>query len=230
MARRASERGAPTVGGSARKGRELEPEWARGLTPDQVASEQEARRLDPATDPDTIDDPDVRERFLHRLSNDLEDDADSTPGEHPARRAPGGGSSSPASRRRGRSPIGAPTLRPPSKLSTADGSGFALGLILYALGLNAIRYGWPGVTGWLSAKFLNKPMDGSGAAMQMAPPGPNAQSKAQLEAQGLIPPGSVGSKTPLPQGSIRGSDGLYYPVTKKATNLPAKGVVRKNVG
>lgn len=225
MARRASERGAPTVGGSARKGRELEPEWAHGLTPDQVASEREARRLDPATDPDTIDDPDVRERFLNRLSNDLDEHGSDGTGEHPARSATGGGSS-PTSRRRSRSPIGAPTLRAPSKLSTADGSGFALGLILYALGLNAIRYGWPGVTGWLSAKFVNKPM-GGGSGMQAAGPGPNAQTPTQLQQQGLTPPGSTGSKTPLPQGSIRGSDGLYYPVTKKAGDLPALGAVRR---
>jgi hypothetical protein len=38
--------------------------------------------------------------------------------------------------------------------------GFALGLVLYALTVSFIRYGAKGPTGWLSAKFLNKPIQG----------------------------------------------------------------------
>jgi hypothetical protein len=48
-----------------------------------------------------------------------------------------------------------PTLRP----SRGDGTGFALGIVLYALGLNYLRYGWPGVTGWVAAKFTNRTME-----------------------------------------------------------------------
>lgn len=51
----------------------------------------------------------------------------------------------------------APTLRPPRRPSIADGSGFALGMVLYALGLNYLRHGRAGVKGWLRAKFLNQP-------------------------------------------------------------------------
>lgn len=55
-------------------------------------------------------------------------------------------------------PSVAPTLRPPRHLSASEGTGFAAGLVLYTLALNYLRHGWPGVTGWLSAKFLNRPM------------------------------------------------------------------------
>lgn len=47
-----------------------------------------------------------------------------------------------------------PTLNP----GRGDGSGFAFGLLLYVLGINFLRYGPRGVTGWFSAKFLNKPL------------------------------------------------------------------------
>lgn len=59
----------------------------------------------------------------------------------------------------GRGALGwaAPTLRPPRRPSIADGSGFALGLLLYALGMNYLRHGRAGVKGWLRAKFLNQP-------------------------------------------------------------------------
>lgn len=51
-----------------------------------------------------------------------------------------------------------PTLRP----RRGDGTGFGFGLILYALGLNFLRHGWPGVTGWLNAKFFNRTMTPEG--------------------------------------------------------------------
>lgn len=50
-----------------------------------------------------------------------------------------------------------PTLHAPRRLSVADGSGFALGLVLYALGVNYLRHGPAGVRGWMAAKFLNRP-------------------------------------------------------------------------
>src|SRR4051794_2303704 len=135
MARRASERGDATFGGTARKGREVEPDWARGLTPDEAHAEGEARQLDLATDPESIEDDDVRARFLRRLEHIQHHGEDPAGDDAPdgARR----------SRRRSRFPRldaanrGVPQARPgrPS-LSMADGSGFALGLVLYALGLN----------------------------------------------------------------------------------------------
>lgn len=50
------------------------------------------------------------------------------------------------------------TLTPPRKLSAGDASGFAFGLIAYALFINYIRYGPAGVRGWIAAKFINKPL------------------------------------------------------------------------
>lgn len=54
-------------------------------------------------------------------------------------------------------PVSMSVPRPTLRLG-GDGTGLALGLVLYALGINYIRHGWPGVTGWLRAKFLNRPM------------------------------------------------------------------------
>jgi hypothetical protein len=49
------------------------------------------------------------------------------------------------------------TLTPPRRLNAHDATGFAFGMVLYALALSAIRYGFPdGPKGWLSAKFINK--------------------------------------------------------------------------
>lgn len=50
------------------------------------------------------------------------------------------------------------TLTPPKRLSVGDSSGFLFGLVIYALALNGIKHGPPGIKGWLAAKFLNKPM------------------------------------------------------------------------
>lgn len=38
------------------------------------------------------------------------------------------------------------------------GGGLLLGMVGYCLVINLIRYGTPGVTGWISAKFWNQPM------------------------------------------------------------------------
>ncbi|WP_367575283.1 hypothetical protein [Streptomyces griseoaurantiacus] len=71
---------------------------------------------------------------------------------------------SPGSRgRKGKSAGGgipAPTLKPPRSLGAKDLGGFALGLIVQALVVSYIRYGKAGPKGWLSAKFLNKPIQG----------------------------------------------------------------------
>jgi hypothetical protein len=55
-----------------------------------------------------------------------------------------------------RTSIGRPTLSLPSRLSASDGSGFMLGVLLYVVVLNYLRYGWPGVQQWGYAKFFNK--------------------------------------------------------------------------
>jgi hypothetical protein len=59
-----------------------------------------------------------------------------------------------------------PTLRPPRGLTSKDAGGFALGLLVQALAVSYIRYGAAGPKGWLSAKFLNKPIQGKDLAAQ----------------------------------------------------------------
>lgn len=55
-----------------------------------------------------------------------------------------------------------PTLKLPRQVG--DLGGFAVGLFLYVLVINYLRYGPAGVTGWFKAKFVNKPIDtGAGA-------------------------------------------------------------------
>jgi len=60
----------------------------------------------------------------------------------------------------------APTLKPPKSVSAKDMGGFALGLVLHALVVSYIRYGKAGPKGWLSAKFLNKPIQGEDLARE----------------------------------------------------------------
>lgn len=57
-----------------------------------------------------------------------------------------------------------------------DGAGFLLGLFAYALLANYLRNGVPGVKGWLAAKFLNRPMDSSGASAPTKPARPSGPS------------------------------------------------------
>ncbi|MEU0788035.1 hypothetical protein ABZ341_41715 [Streptomyces sp. NPDC006173] len=56
--------------------------------------------------------------------------------------------------------IPTPTLKPPKSVTSKDMGGFALGLVLQALVVSYIRYGKAGPKSWLSAKFLNKPIQG----------------------------------------------------------------------
>jgi hypothetical protein len=66
-----------------------------------------------------------------------------------------------APRGKGLGSIPNPTLRPPrTPFGGKDWAGFALGLVLHALVVSYIRYGKAGPKGWLSAKFLNKPIQG----------------------------------------------------------------------
>lgn len=53
----------------------------------------------------------------------------------------------------------AATAKPTAKATHAVG-GLLFGMFAYALLINGIRYGTPGITGWLNAKFFNKPMQG----------------------------------------------------------------------
>lgn len=69
-----------------------------------------------------------------------------------------------------------PRLRPPRTASAKDAGGFLLGLVLHALVVSYIRYGSEGPTGWMKAKFLNKPLQGE----DLEPPkGPNGEEAAE---------------------------------------------------
>lgn len=83
------------------------------------------------------------------------DDPEPPPALPPAGGGPAGGK--PKAKPTPGPQISSPTLTPPSKLSAADGGGFLLGLVLFAIGQSYIRYGTAGVTGWFAAKFLNRP-------------------------------------------------------------------------
>lgn len=77
----------------------------------------------------------------------------------PAASAPTGGTSAPA----GSSPLPLGTL--PNQVASAvggqaskvkaQGAPIILGMVGYCLAVNWFRYGWPGVTGWFTAKFEN---------------------------------------------------------------------------
>lgn len=82
-----------------------------------------------------------------------------------------------------------------SKTTVAeDGAGFLVGVLAYALVLNYLKYGWPGVTGWLSAKFLNKVTIGANAQQTQGPTQlvPNANPAAS----------SPGNPVPAPQQGV----------------------------
>ncbi len=142
------------------------------------AKAQELLDRDEMVNPDDIEDPLTREAYVHGLFNEeFKDsperftDPDGTKAAAAAARQPtaatpadpgraargrtGGPGRTPSARPRGKSKSSwpHPTLTP----AVSDGTGFALGMVLYALGLNYLRYGPAGVKGWLSAKFFNKP-------------------------------------------------------------------------
>ena len=184
----------------------------------QVAYDQGRRGETPA--PVVANDPELLAAYDEGLSD--HEDAASRPSRAPARRRP----SSPGQRRparvrqlhpvpadptseiTGTSPTTsrpAPKQRPeggggvdwhtPSFLSS-DGSGFLLGLFVYALGLAYLRYGAAGVKGWLAAKFLNNPP----ATLVSTTPPSNGLVGGILGGLGKagITPNTLGN-TPIPQ-------------------------------
>lgn len=56
-----------------------------------------------------------------------------------------------------------PSKRSGKQQIAHDTGGLLFGLIVYSLVINGIRYGMPGVKGWLSAKFVNRPVQGLAA-------------------------------------------------------------------
>jgi hypothetical protein len=77
-------------------------------------------------------------------------------------------------------PAAGQAVKGPSIEIANQGAALIAGLIGAALVINYVKYGWPGVTGWLSAKFTNKvtigaatsPSSGTPTAPTPAPPLP----------------------------------------------------------
>jgi len=69
-----------------------------------------------------------------------------------------------------------------------EGSGFLVGMLLWALVLAYFRGGPAEVKGWLAAKFINRPYHGPTATpLTPAPPSPPRLTAAHPGAGGLIP-------------------------------------------
>lgn len=81
-----------------------------------------------------------------------------------------------------------------------QGASFLLGLVGYALVLSYALYGWPGVTGWLSAKFLNKVTVGKGGATVQSS-GPSGQAAPVIRLPVVTTPVNPSSGPTLPTGT-----------------------------
>jgi hypothetical protein len=94
---------------------------------------------------------------------------------------------------------------------TGEGAGLILGVVGYALVLNYLAHGWPGVTGWISAKFLNKVtlnQAPSGVAPGAGQPGrnlPNAEGQGPTV---QTPSGPVSAGGGSPTGPIFSDPGI----------------------
>lgn len=60
---------------------------------------------------------------------------------------------------------------------SGGGSGLFLGMVVYAVGINWLKYGWPGVTGWFAAKFYNQ------VTLGQAPAAPQTAGGATITPQ-----------------------------------------------
>lgn len=78
----------------------------------------------------------------------------------------------------------------PRKPDAGDLAGFCAGLVGYAIGLSYIRYGTDGPKGWISAKFINKPLT---PTAQAGPSTPSASSSNYLV--GTIPGAGYATNT-----------------------------------
>lgn len=47
--------------------------------------------------------------------------------------------------------------------AVVHGGSLVVGLVAYAIGVNYLQHGWPGVTAWLKAKLMNKTSQDSSA-------------------------------------------------------------------
>lgn len=129
------------------------------LDPDDPDAEAVMRRYAQRTgqDPDQVIGDELASRRKTRAGGGSLDDLSSTGGEDAGDTAPAPSKPSKAassSSTKGPS-LPSPSLSPPR--SPGEAGGFVLGLFLYVLALAWVRHGMAGVTGWVSAKFLNRP-------------------------------------------------------------------------
>jgi hypothetical protein len=109
-----------------------------------------ARKIVPGMSPGQVDDELQRRRAAAQARRAQRASAPGhpmVPATAPAAEAPpptssGGGFSAPAL---------------PMPAAAATGSGFALGVVAWAVGLAYLKYGWAGVRQFGAAKFFNKP-------------------------------------------------------------------------
>ena len=131
----------------ARRTRYDTPKWAADILGDnpgpaefdRVQHHEQARKLPRDTDPDTIDDPDVRDAFLSQMQDDVD--------KHGTRPA-----TNPAPARRPTRGTASRGLRVP--FASSLGSA-VFGIVVYAIGVNFVRGGGAQVKRWMSAKFTN---------------------------------------------------------------------------
>ena len=72
-----------------------------------------------------------------------------------------------------------PSLSLPKRPTAADVTGFGFGCVLYVLALQYLRYGAGGPSGWLAAKFLNRPY--APAAGSVAKPDPRTSAAPAMD-------------------------------------------------
>jgi len=153
----------------ARRTRYDAPAWAEeilGPNPgpaefDRMHAHGEARKLPRDTDPDTIDDDDVRQAYLEQLQDELDDEpSQDSPGGGPGPVAPGT-APVPSRARRGkwRGALRSDAGGMLGAVDIDDAAGLLLGLVAYAVAVSAFRdpvSATNGVKRWFAAKFLNQ--------------------------------------------------------------------------
>lgn len=93
----------------------------------------------------------------------------------------------------------APIFGKGQKASVSAGS-LVVGMMAYAVGVNYLQHGWPGVTAWLKAKLMNKTsQDGNGLPQAIFHTGPGASqggAGTQQAAAAQPPPAHPAAPTP----------------------------------
>lgn len=162
----------PTIGGPARRGRELPP----------VSAKEKAHKLPTDRDPDTIKDAEVRQHYIARLQAlDEGDQSDATGRERKAASDAAGGPEGLTPRQYARK-LGA--VKP-----AESAGGVFLGMLAAALVINYLQGGTEQLGKWFRAKFLNdvggRPAAG-GKVSAAKPSAPAKPSDSSPSSAGLL--------------------------------------------